>query len=740
MVFRARAGVDTGGTFTDLIFHDGSAFKSLKVFSTRENPANGILEGLSRLVPPNESSHLEVIHGTTVATNSLIERRGARVALITTEGFEDLLEIGRQARPRLYDLKARREPPLVPRERRFGVPERTDPSGRILRRPSRAVLEGLKKNVRKSGAESIALCFLFSFRNPANEKLAADALKALGLPISVSHEILPEFREYERLSTVTVNAYLAPMMHRYLAELENRLKPELKLNLTCSGFAGPKSLQPNVHRVATAVAGFRERIPPADGRPAKAAKRALHRYASSRVYVMQSSGGIAAVERIRMEPVRTILSGPAGGVVAAEWLAGLLGLRKVISLDMGGTSTDVHLLDASSRLTREAEAGSLAVAVPVLDIHCVGAGGGSIARMDAGGALRVGPQSAGAEPGPACYGRGGEQPTVTDANLILGRLDALHFLGGEYRLDERAARECFSRFLNPGGKSKSRPAAFGGSIFKLAEGIVTVANAAMERALRVVSVERGHDPREFALISFGGAGGLHAAALANALQIRRVVVPQNPGAFSALGLLLADVVRDLSVSVLLPVPRAPDPKGPATSERFWRELGSRFRQLEIEGRKALSQEGFNGRRARAERRLDVRYAGQGYELSVPMSPRFADDFHQEHFRAHGHSEPGRPIEIVSLRVRLAITTPKPRVAAQRLKKPDPTPAAMGKKPVWHNGKAWPAMIYDRGRLDAGMRIQGPAVITEYGSTTFVPPGFECRVDPFLNLILEPYAR
>lgn len=732
--------MDTGGTFTDAVIFDGVELKTVKVFSRRDDPAKAIMEGLAQIIPrpSRQRSALEVIHGTTVATNSLLERSGARVALVTTEGFEDLLAIGRQARPRLYDLKVRREPPLVPKERRFGVAERTDAGGKILCRATVAGLRRLKQDILKSSAESVALCFLFSFRNPANEKAVADLLRTTGLPISVSHEILPEFREYERLSTVVVNAYLVPLMCRYLTQLEESLKP--RAASLSERPANRRILHQTWPKVSAALSALQREGATHAGGNSTAAVDFLYGFTSSRVYVMQSSGGIAAAERIRMEPVRTILSGPAGGVAATYHLACRLGLRKVMSFDMGGTSTDVCLVDGSPHLTREAVLGGLPIAAPVLDIHSVGAGGGSWARIDRGGALRVGPESAGAEPGPACYGRGGERPTVTDANLILGRLDSSHFLGGAYPLNERAATKCFDLFLKATRGLPSPATRSYSNIFELALGIVSVTNATMERALRVVSVERGHDPREFTLVSFGGAGGLHAADLARSLGIRMVLIPQNPGAFSALGVLLSDLVRDISISVLMPVPLEPNGGKSNPSHPLFEDLEHRFLKLENSGRAALQQEGFDGPLARAERRLDVRYAGQGYELTVPFSPLFAEDFHKEHFKAHGHSQPGRPLEIVSLRVRLMIPTPKPPVRAHRPAKCAASSTQTGQRMVWFGGKPTRSRVYDRRLLRAAMRISGPAIITEYSSTTVVPPDYSCRVDRFLSLVLERHAR
>jgi N-methylhydantoinase A len=692
-----RIGVDTGGTFTDCVILAGGQVKILKVFSTPADASRAIVEGvlqLAELKGPRAArrvkspqrraknrgrSVLEVIHGTTVGTNSLLERRGARVALVTTAGFEDLLGIGRQARPRLYDLNVQREPPLAPRQLRLGVRERIAASGKVLLPVSNAEIRRLLRRVKESGADSLAICFLFSFANPANERRVAAALGSLGLPLSISHEILPEFREFERLSTVVVNAYLAPRMGTYLRNLEERMRNS--------------------------------------GR-----RRA-------RIYVMQSNGGITTAARAAQQPVRTILSGPAGGVVASAWLAKQIGLRRAISFDMGGTSTDVCLLDGAPRTTGETNLAGLPVAVPVLDVHSVGAGGGSLARIDAGGALRVGPESAGASPGPICYARGGAGLTVTDANLILGRLDPEHFLGGTFRLDVAAAERGFQEFLEgPGRHSGFR------SAHDLAAGIVAVSNATMEKALRVISVERGYDPRDFSLICYGGAGGLHAADLARALGLPSVVIPQNPGAFSALGILLSDVVRDVSRSVLLPVPVG---GGKSTILELLLDLDRHFLRLLLMTTFELRREGFDADRARPSCRLDLRYWGQSYELSVPFTPRFRQDFHREHMKAYGCAYPERPLEIVNLRLRVVIPTPKSRAQRRKPAMVHPSRVALVKtKAVWFDSKPQPTRIYDRELLAAGAVLQGPAVIVEYSTTTVVPPDFDCKVDKHLNLVLH----
>jgi len=689
-----RIGIDTGGTFTDCVLFDTSGIRILKTLTTPDDPARGILDGVNRLAGGKMDDSGVLLHGTTVGTNAVLERSGARVALITTAGFEDLIEIGRQNRPKLYDLNVQRPPALVPRPLRWGTRERTGASGEILLRPTTAELQRLRRALRRTGAEAAAVCFLFSFANPANERAVARALRGLRLPVSVSHEILPEFREYERLSTTVINAYLAPRLGRYLERLERRARQMRQTRGTRGAVRAPKS----------------------------------------RLFVMQSSGGLTTAARAAREPVRTILSGPAGGVVAAAWLTERLGICRAVTFDMGGTSTDVCLIDGRPATTRETTLGGLPVAVPVLDVHSVGAGGGSLARIDAGGALRAGPESAGAAPGPVCYGRGGTRPTVTDANLLLGRLDPDLFLGGEMLLDRVAAERSFREFL----RSQRAASRFAGlrDPLDLARGILAVSNSAMEKALRLISVERGHDPREFALICFGGAGGLHAAHLARALGTPQVIVPPHPGAFSALGIALSDIVRDVSQSVLLPVPEVNSHRS-SKARRFARDCEERFQKLERQAREELRQDGLAGARTRATRALDLRYAGQSYELSIPFTKNFRAAFHRQHEKAYGYADPERPLELVSLRLRLTVPTPKPKVSAARLA----APSSARKAIVKHNRVSFGhrlqrAPFYDRERLKPGARFVGPAVVIEYSSTTVVPPQFACRVDAYGNLVIN----
>ena len=654
---RLTIAVDTGGTFTDCVYRAGGRVEVIKLPSTPDDPARAILAAIERIAERDIA--IEVRHGTTVGTNTLLERKGVRVALVTTAGFEDTLAIGRQARPSLYDWDRHRAASLVAEDCCFGLAERVGPDGAALYAPSKNALAKLRRQIRTSAAESIAVSLLFSFANPAHEREAARALAALGLPVSLSHQILPEFREYERTATVALNAYLVPRMKGYIAALESGL-----------------------------------------------ARR------DARLSIMQSTGGVLSAPAAAREPVRTILSGPAGGVIGALSVARAAGVERLISFDMGGTSTDVALLDATREpfTSVENEVAGLPVCVPMLDIHTVGAGGGSLAWMDATGALQAGPQSAGADPGPACYGRG-DGATVTDADLVLGRIDAGHFLGGAMRLDEARARAALRRLSVAGGFA---------SIEHLAEGIVRVVNAGMESALRRVSVERGHDPRAFALLAFGGAGPVHACALASALGIRRVLVPSAPGALSALGILDADLRREFSRTVML----AP---GSSQIERI-------FRELESEARESFRAEGV---RPESSRSADLRYRGQGFELRVDWGADAAARFHALHARTHGYSDPSRAVEIVTLRVQAVARTRKPKSAREAWSRGRGQRARIGAHRVFEEGAWRRAALYDRTRLEPGDRVAGPAVIVELSATTYVPRRWAAVVDAFRNLALAP---
>jgi N-methylhydantoinase A len=662
---------------------EGGALKTLKVFSTPDDPSRAIAGALKKIgegESKTRSAALTLLHGTTVGTNALLQRRGALVALITTSGFEDVIEIGRQARSRLYDFFFDRVAPLVRREMRFGVTERTDADGRILERPSDAELTRLREAVRISNPDAIAISLLFSFANRGNESAIAAALADLGKPLSISHRILPEFREYERTSTVVVNAYLQPLMQSYMERLAARVKN------SGVGFTSPKP----------------------------------------RIFVMQSSGGITALEAAAREPVRTVLSGPAGGLVGAAAMAARSGFRKILSFDMGGTSTDVAAVQGEVQTGGQTEVAGLPVGVPMLEIHTVGAGGGSLARFDAGGSLRVGPESAGADPGPICYGRGTD-PTVTDANLIMGRLRPDRFLGGEFTLDVERARRITSEWLK---KLRSRL-----TLEQFSAGVVRVVNANMERALRVVSIERGYDPREFALVAFGGAGGLHACELAETLAIPTVIIPARPGALSAFGILVSDVVKDYSRSLLWRfaggLPQA--------------KLQKEFRKLEASAQKEFRAERWRGA-LQYERSLDLRYRGQGYELNVPAAEDVNHDvtarFHNEHQRRYGYHHAGREIELVTLRLRVRLRTAQPEsnlnVKRHTAQKKLPGIAPVERVSVFFHDKRVSTPVFQRDDLVPGRPVpmKGPAVITEYSATTVIPPGKRFWVDASENLIIK----
>lgn len=699
-----RVAIDTGGTFTDCVWIEpiSGELRMLKVFSTPADPSRAICEALEKI----GSGELIVLHGTTVGTNTLLERKGARTALVTTAGFEDAIEIGRQARPKLYDFFFERVESLVAEDLRFGVEERAASDGEILTAPAEEHLESLSARIAAKRPDSLAICLLFSFANPKNESAVAEALKPLGIPLSISHEILPEFREYERASTVVINAYLQPVMQRYLQNLQARSRGLIEDQVEERRFSAAKGLHKN--RASASV------IP--------------------RIFVMQSSGGITSLPSAAREPVRTVLSGPAGGVVGAAAAASRSGFERIVAFDMGGTSTDVSLVEGELTTASQAEIAGFPIGVPMLDIHTVGAGGGSLARFDAGGALRVGPESAGADPGPICYGRG-IQPTVTDANLLLGRLQAAHFLGGDFTLDLERTRRITSEWLKREGSRLT--------LDKFAEGVVRVVNATMEKAIRVVSIERGRDPREFALVAFGGAGALHACALAESLSVPTVIIPAFPGALSALGILTSDVVKDYSRTILMScagmVPQ--------------QQLAKEFATLERQAARDFQSEQWSGR-VQYKRSADLRYRGQGYELNVPFTKNLLADFHQEHHRRYGYAHQEREVEIVTSRLRAFIKSAPLRIArSDRLTRAGTTTAAglsrarsnlfratlgstsTAETSVLFGGKRVPTKVYSRDELIPRRKYSGPAIVTEYSATTVVPPGARFQIDGSANLIV-----
>jgi N-methylhydantoinase A/oxoprolinase/acetone carboxylase beta subunit len=638
-----RIGVDAGGTFTDFIvlYNDGH-LETFKMRSNPRAPAEVILAGIERAAGKIKA---EVVHGSTVATNALLERKGAKTAFVTTAGFEDLIEIGRQNRTELYNLMPAPRRVLVDREMCFGVKERIHFDGSIARKPTVAEWKRVASRLKRSGAKSIAVCFLHAYQNSANERAAAKALaeslKGSGVYLCTSHEVSPEIREYERGSTTLINAYVGPLMESYLRQLER---------------------SPQGRRIA----------------------------------IMQSNGGFLSARDARKHAVRTVLSGPAGGLVGALETARGSGFKRVLGFDMGGTSTDVSLVDGAAPHTTEASVDGYPIRVPMLDIHTVGAGGGSIARVDAGGLLRVGPESAGADPGPACYGTGVE-PTVTDAHVVLGRISAEQLLGGTMTIDAERAATAVGRIA----------ATLKIDLAAAAAGVLRVANANMERAIRVVSVERGHDPRDFALVAFGGCGGLHACEIAQELGIRTVIVPEYAGALSALGMLMADAVRDYAAGVL----------GRHNIEKMFADLERRARR--------------ESRGAEIERTADLRYRGQSYELNVPWNNGDpATLFHREHEKIYGYANPGRDVEIVTIRVRARTTVEKAKLARNA--------AAGREKPeqrrIWVGG-GWKNVDTWKRRNLTNRSKPGPALVLDYGSTTLVPPAWKFRVDPAGNLLL-----
>ncbi len=650
-----RIAIDTGGTFTDCVYFQDGRLQVLKIFSTPSDPGQAVLEALRRAGAKDE---VLVRHGTTVGTNAMIERKGARVAFVTTAGFEDTIAIGRQARARLYDWFQPAPECLAPGDLRFGIEERVSAEGEVLVAPEEKSVQRLVEQIRKSDAGAVAISLLFSFANPVNEQAVAAALAEIGVPVSISHRVLPEFREYERASTVVANAYLSHVVGDYMKKLAGDVDRE---------FHG-------------------------------------------RLDVMQSSGGTIPARLAAEEPVRTMLSGPAGGVMGAYRMARLAGFDRIIGFDMGGTSTDVCLVDAERggpQLTSEAVISDVPIGVPVLDIHTAGAGGGSLARFDAGGMLRVGPDSAGASPGPICFGRG-EQVTVTDANLILGRLDSASFLGGAVSLDR-------DRALAYMEKARGSIA----SVEEFAAGILRLVETSMEKAIRVISVERGYDPRDFTLVAFGGGGPLHACSLAHALRIPRVMVPALPGALSAVGILLADAVRDYSRTVML---------------GSHADLADVFAELEERGRSEFATEQLSGFSLRS---LDLRYQGQGYELNVPFGPNVLNAFHDLHRIRYGFAKEEHKVEVVNVRVRM--------VASSEPFEPVRRPIVTGRRTsgahrpsagVTSRANHTTRRFITARHLVPGDTFPGPAIITEYSSATILPPGDALRVDALDNLIIE----
>ena len=695
---RYRVGVDVGGTFTDavLISERTGATRTAKVPSTPSDPAVGFVNAVDRILndglPPEQVSYL--VHGTTVATNSLIEGKTPRTAFVTTAGFRDMLEIGRQVRPSLYDIHFRKARPLVPRDLCFEVPERLDARGNVLLELDEERVREVAVRLARADVVSVAVCLLHSYLNPAHELRVGEILRERNpdLIISLSSVVCPEFREYFRASTTIINACVRPVITSYLQGIESRLR---------------------------------------------------ERGVSGELLIMQSNGGVLTFDTGVEKPAYMVESGPAAGVIVSNFIAGGLEHKDIISFDMGGTTAKVGLiLDGRPKVTKEYEVGAQAlpgvgqsrgsgypIRTPVVDLVEIGAGGGSIAWVDTGGILRVGPRSAGADPGPICYGDGGTAPTITDANLVLGRLNPEFFLGGEMGLDYGAARDGIR------GRCAER---LGMQVVECANGIVEIANAEMANALRIITVRRGYDPRDLVMVAFGGAGPLHANRLCAEMQIPLLIVPPSPGTASALGLLVTDLKHEFSQTRIMPEDLAD-----------FDEINRIFSAMEGQGMEVLRRERLAEEEISFQRQIEMRYAGQSYELPIECPEgevtsaeleEVVEAFHVEHDRAYGHGYPGQPIELVNFRLTALGTIQKPRL--KEIASSNGAPASVAaERPVYFGSREEfvPTAIYERSRLKAGHRIEGPAIVEEIDATTLVQPGFQVDVDRFGNLLISPRA-
>ncbi len=674
------AGVDVGGTFTDfVVVEDETGFiHTTKVPSTPAAPDKGVIHGIEKLarefgIEPTEIGFL--LHGTTVATNALIERKGVETALITTQGFRDVLHIGRQTRPKLYDFFERRADPLIPRQHRLEVSERIRFDGTVAHPLKDASVHEAVKRIDELGIHVVAVCLLHSYANPDHERRVREIFlaEAPGVHVAISSDVLPEFKEFERMSTTVINAYVMPIVEQYLKRIVRELS-----------------------------------------------KRKIR----AELNIMQSNGGVMTAATAGHKSVHTVLSGPAAGVLGAIEQARLIGAENIITIDMGGTSFDVSLASGGTpSLTSEGEINGHPVKVPMIDIKTLGAGGGSIASIDAGGALQVGPESAGAEPGPVCYGRGGTDPTVSDANLVLGYLNPEIIAGGEIRLDSSKARRVIAeKIASP----------LGLSVEAAAEGIIRVVNETMNRGIRLVSVERGYDPRDFSLVSFGGAGPVHAVRLAQELGIPRVVVPESPGVNCAMGLLMADFRHDYARTYLRPVRDL----APA-------DIRSAYLEMEERAFRLMLAEGVGEKRVVLQYSADMRYAGQGHELEVNLERRPENRANIEsmalrlgelHRHSFGYAMDAGDAEIVNLRLQATGRRPKPRLAKEDPGNESPEPAFAGIRRAYMEGGFLDAAVYRRPSLRCGMRISAPAIIEQADSTTVLFPGYRIHVDPYRNLI------
>ena len=678
-----RVGVDVGGTFTDIVcFNEKKkAFRLLKVPSSPANPSAAVVDGLRRLLDEFDVVAEEIqffIHGTTVATNTILERKGAPVALLVTAGFRDVPYIMRQDRPRLYDYFLQRPEPLVPRELRFEIPERVLYTGEIKlplqEKPTRKIL----KRLNAQGIKNIAVCLLHSYVNASHEEKLRELIQQ-EIPtatVSLSSEILPEFKEFERMSTTTVNSYVLPSVGSYLRQLEKGLT---SLNIP------------------------------------------------SKLHLMQSNGGIMTSKTAQTHCVHMVLSGPAAGALSGLVLGQQAGVKNIISIDVGGTSADVAVaFNGSLHFAEETEIAGQILKIPAIEINTVGAGGGSIGWIDGGQALQVGPRSAGADPGPACYQRGGNEPTVTDANVVLGRLNPMHLLAGEMAIDKNLAKKVIQEKI-------ATP--LGLPLYKAAEGIVRVINAVMAKAIRRLSVEKGYDPREFTLVSFGGGGPIHAAELATELQIPRVLVPPSPGVSSALGLLTADFRHDYVRTVLW-----------AEKQATLKQLLQVINEMKVLALTQMENEGLNGSEIIFVAGLDMRYQGQGFSLPVSfnvedlsiwknLSPLIRI-FHQNHQATYGYHDEKTLTEIVNIRLASVGKLPKPHPSKFQQKQVDLNSSIKKPRKVYFSGRFEETIVYDRSKLGWGAIVKGPAIIEQLDSTTLILPGQQGEIDKLNNLIIS----
>ncbi|WP_066309594.1 hydantoinase/oxoprolinase family protein [Bacillus sp. FJAT-29814] len=680
-------GVDVGGTFTDVTLVDSrnGKIKNHKVSSTPDDPSRAIMKGIKEILELNDIAVEDVhylAHGTTVATNALIERKGAVTGLIVTKGFRDLLEIGRQTRPSLYNFFEEKPAPIIPGNLRFEANERLMANGEVYK-----VLddESLHKSIdalKEQGVKSVAICFLFSYLNPEHEKKAVETIKER-FPeayVSASHEIVPEFREYSRLSTTALNAYLGPVMKNYMENFLNAVKEY--------------------------------------GIPAEP-------------YITQSNGGIISIQESVSSPLRTAVSGPAAGVVAAKNLAELTGYKNMITFDMGGTSADFSLIEnGEPKISMEREVEGFPARIPMLDIHACGAGGGSIAYIDNGGALKVGPESAGSTPGPASYGRGGTKPTVTDANLLLGRLNPKEILGGRMTVDREAAERAIKEHICKHSNL---------TLEEATAGIISVVNANMSRAIRLISIQKGHDPRDFTLVSFGGAGGLHCSALAKELNIPRVLIPPSPGTFCSLGLLVTDVRTDYVRSSL----HEATPENMIVSAAI-------FEELKEEGLKLLEKENISESKRKYELVIDMRFKGQNYEIPIPVEwdelnpfgfAAITNRFQEQHEKVYGYSKKDGVMEFVNFR--LTAVGQLPKAEFEKADTASVTASPIATRPVYFTEVDEPGYyetkIFVREDLKPGNKVQGPLIVEQMDTTILVLPEQSMKVDEYGNLIIYTFG-